>query len=438
MLPALIGTLQLLGGLGILGLYLSTSDSRNLSMLRLLAKEKQSNMHDAASALLKTLRDATLSVEYFTPSIQDCLPSEPPLSNRSGETLLRTLGSLPDASPQAEGWQSIGSMQSSPNGTKWSWQIAAGFGCPRYMYAYIDGAIAPQFHGYCASLESGESGYRLNRTLAYNGTDWGFKDPEKALLNGTYDEVLMPVVALLGRLTCTYMRAVTCSPADVDRRRHHTPPKPFAITFADRSLYDLDAALSALRTNDDGVSFIVERRAGFLVAASVANQTTTTGPGVNEWTNKPEIVPQRVGAVNASDPTIVAAMQMVTAAAPDYVLTPDFSAPLLVTVERFAPMRGVDWLLVVAIPSETIVGQLADAKTKIIVVFLVVIFVSVLLAALGAYACVALPLRRIREALNSGQQLPSGWMWAREIEAMRPLLPRTGGAGGAEMTSARN
>ena len=163
--------------------------------------------------------------------------------------------------------------------------------------------------------------------------------------------------------------------------------KPFAITFADRSLYDLDAALAALRTNDDGVAFIVERQTGWLVAASVANQTTTTGPGVNEWTNQPEIVPQRVGAVNASNPSIAAAMALVNAA-PDGATEPDFGAELIVVSERYAPLRGVDWLLVVAVPSELIVGGVRAAKEKAITSFVVVLVLSFILSVALVYIVV--------------------------------------------------
>lgn len=429
--PTLVGLFQLLGGLGILFVYLSSSDTQNTEMVRLLAAEKKIGMRDAANSLIKTLRDATLAVEYFTPSIQDCLPSAPPLSNRSGETLLRTLGALPDASATAEGWLTIGTMQrDNATGAKWTWQIAAGFGCPSYIYAYSDAAIWPQFHGYCASLSSGESGYRLDTgRLAYNGTDWGFKDNEKALLNGTFDEVLMSVTPLLGVLTCTYQRAVRCRTG-----------KPFAIAFADRALPDLDAALAALRVSAEGVSFIVERQTGLLVAASVANQTSTAKPGINEWTKKPELVPERVAAVNAPDATIAAAAAVVVAAAPDYSIPVDFSAPLLVTAERFAPMRGVDWLLVVAIPSDLIVGGVREVKTKSIVVFVVVVALSVLLAGAITFLCVSLPLRDLAARL-AGRRSKGRGAWFSEISevntAANPTTPLLPAGQSGEMASAR-
>ena len=393
---ALVGFFQLFSGIGIFIVYQTSSATQNEALFQLLAKEKENNMHDAAEAVVKTLRDATYSVEYFDPSMQDCLPSAGTLSNKSGEALLRTLGSLPDpgAVDDATTWLSIGTMQRAPTtGKKWSWQIALGFGCSDYIYAYIDGSIAPQFHGYCASLNRGERGYRLDTSrLAYNGTDWGFKPDEEAMLDGKFNESVLPITSLLGVFTCTYERLVYCS-AD-DRKRHHTAEKPFALVFAERSLHELDAALAALRNNDEGVSFIVERTSGLLIAASVANQTQNAKG-------------ERVAASNARDATIVKAMALVVAAK-NATVAADFNGELLVSVERFAPVRGVDWLLVVAVPTDLLVGSVRNANKKSIAIFVAVLVISVVAAVASTYFLVTRPLRRLREFYTSKSSMPYG------------------------------
>ena len=398
LIAALVAGFQLMGGLGIFIVYITTSSMQNGDMFKMLAKEKTNNMNDAAVSMVKTLRDATYSVEYFAPQLQDCLPSASGLTNRSGEVFLRTLGSLPDpgAGDDTKTWLSLGTMQRAPaTGKKWSWQIAVGFGCADYIYAYIDGSIAPEFHGYCATLDKGERGYVLNTAkLAYNGTDWGFKTDETDMLDGKFNETMLPINSLLGVFTCTYERLVYCSAADQTRKRHHTASKPFAVVFAERSLRELDVALAALRNNDEGVSFIVERQSGALVASSVANQTQNAKG-------------ERVGAINATDATIAKAMKQVVAAKSS-TLEADFNGDLLVSVESFKPVRGVDWLLVVAVPTNLLVGAVRSATQKSVAIFVSILIVSIVAAAGTTYYCVTRPLRRVREAYTRKEIQPRG------------------------------
>jgi hypothetical protein len=96
---------------------------------------------------------------------------------------------------------------------KYSWQIAEYYTCPQWGYFYSDVSIHPQFHGYCANTTTIDYS-----TLVYNGTDWGLKEEEKMLLNGTLKDVFLPIATIVGVPTLTYevARGPYVSFADID------------------------------------------------------------------------------------------------------------------------------------------------------------------------------------------------------------------------------
>jgi hypothetical protein len=97
---------------------------------------------------------------------------------------------------------------------KYSWQIAEYYVCdPQWGYFYSDASIHPQFHGYCANTTTIDYG-----TLAYNGTDWGLKPQEELLLDGTLNDVFLPIASIVGVPTLTYevARLPYVSFADID------------------------------------------------------------------------------------------------------------------------------------------------------------------------------------------------------------------------------
>jgi hypothetical protein len=139
---------------------------------------------------------------------------------------------------------------------KYSWQIAEYYVCPLWGYFYSDASIHPQFHGYCASATSIDYS-----TLVYNGTDWGLKPQEAALLDGSLGDVFLPIGSIVGVPTLTY---------EVARL-------PYA-SFAD---IDLATLVTFLRTqvnvwNGLGIATIVDVATGQVVASNNNNNVDTS------------------------------------------------------------------------------------------------------------------------------------------------------------------
>lgn len=122
-------------------------------------------------------------------------------ANQQTTPLSRLLAEMYDAYDGESGYSfgSFGYMQF--NGTaKTSWQIASGFGCPDYMYAYSDPVIWPTFVGYCVN----RSGIYLDNVTDYVGTDWGLKPQEKLLFAGSINQTFLPITTLIGMPTLTF------------------------------------------------------------------------------------------------------------------------------------------------------------------------------------------------------------------------------------------
>lgn len=141
---------------------------------------------------LDFVRFAASSVAIFNPT--GAVPAE----------LVRMFRAYDDASPYTIG--SIGMLQRAPNTTtgKYSWQLALGFGCPRYIYAYADATTPyPTFLGHCTLGEA------VNWTdSAYVGSDWGLKPEEIKLTSGTLPYTFLPIFNLLDQFTLTYETAL--------------------------------------------------------------------------------------------------------------------------------------------------------------------------------------------------------------------------------------
>lgn len=393
-------------GAGVIDYMQQQAREQVLVVYDAYAREMSDNMAGAVDSIVVGMRDASLTVDVFEPRLATC--SAPPV-NHTGEVLLRALTALPDPPGSASAWLSLGLMQRasaalepSANVTaKWSWQMALGFGCPEYIYAYIDAQTAPAFLGYCARLTASNA-LELSTALAYNGTDWGFTPLEREMLfDGKYNESFVPVKALLGTLEFSYRRLVRCN------------GKPYALVFASRSIAHLDAALAAQRADNDGLAFVIERVTGLLVAASVANQTHVPGTET------------RVAARNASDPRIRAAAAYLQSDGFGYARaerTPEIDDELYVTASLYAPVRGIDWLLVVAVDSNKITGPFANAeaaRATVIAVFVLLVVAT----ALGTCFCVTLPVRRMLS--SSRGQRSQLWCCAfSEIWAMNEALLR--------------
>lgn len=398
-------------GAGVIDYMQQRARDQVLVVYDSFANEMSDNMAGAVDSIVSGIRDASLMVDVFEPRLATC--SAPPV-NYTGEVLLRALTALPDPPGGRDStWLSLGVMQRASDAleppanvtTKWSWQMALGFGCPEYIYAYIDAQTAPAFLGYCARLTANNS-LALDTKVAYNGTDWGFTPLERDMLfEAKYNESFVPVKALLGTLEFSYRRLVRCGIGG----------KPYALVFASRSIAQLDAALAAQRADNAGVAFVIERTTGLLIAASVANQTHVPGTET------------RVAARNATDVRIRdAALYLQTETnGTGYARVahkPEIDDAVYVTALPYAPARGVDWLLVVAVDSRNITGPFGDATTaraSVLAIFVVLVVVT----ALGTFFCVTLPVRRMLTSAR-GQRSQLWWFAFSEIRDIDEALLR--------------
>jgi hypothetical protein len=137
-------------------------------------------------------------VKFASKSIYFIVPPPMPTANFTPTLLIRMF----DAYDGESGFNfgSFGFLTSSGVGNqKFSWQIAKGFGCPEYIYAYSDASINPRFLGNCA-YPNGTVDWA---TLAYNGVDWGLKPEEQALV-AQRGSTFLPIFNLLGQFTLTF------------------------------------------------------------------------------------------------------------------------------------------------------------------------------------------------------------------------------------------
>ena len=382
----------------------------------------------AVDLIVDEMRAASRLVEQFQSRLTAC-NLVPPAADRNagGLTLLRTLSAL------GANWLSFGLMQRAVlpgNGTtvatlsdtaKWSWQMALGFGCvaPAHIFAYIDEETAPAFLGYCAHIgKAGE--LAIDEALAYNGTDWGFTPQEREMLfDAAYDEAFTPVKSLLGVLEFSYRHLIRCGSASNNGA-------PLALTFASRTIAQLDAVLAdtearALRNGTVGssalVTFVYERETGLLVTTSVANQShvmPSGGGGGGE--------PMRVAAVNASNVLIREAAKMLGAIGPNSPLLlhqASIDKPYYVAAVRYAPARGIDWIVVVAAERTAIVGELEHLVMQMRISVAVVVISFAIISGVGSFCCITVPLRRAKERLA---KRAAGERDANADETKEPLL----------------
>jgi len=249
---------------------------------------------------------------------------------------------------------SLGILMHAPNTPKGklSWQIATGFGCPQYIYAYADPSIYPTFLGYCTGAGN----------LAYQGTDWGLADQEVDLLLTNPKpgrETFLPIHPLLGELILTTEQSLSCDGVTV-----------YGATFAEQSLVQLDNALQSI--DSQNLMFIMESDTGYLVTASISNQTTTANG-------------TRILARAAPNPDIAS----IAAGTP--------SSDWAVYQTSYQIGSTIKWTLVTAVPTRGFLASLRQASGASIGWSLGVIFVLVILTGLGYYFSVGRPMRQLLE-----------------------------------------
>ena len=248
---------------------------------------------------------------------------------------------------------------SRPNGAKVSWQIASGFGCPSYMYAFSDNNINPSFYGYCG-VSNGSVDF-VNRV--YTGSDWGLKPQEELLLIGTnITHTFLPIFDLLGAFTLTFEQRI------VDEAN-----QPI-VTFAELDLTRLSNHISKNidLLNGNVLAYIYESETRALVAYNTPNATL-------------------FNPINGTRYTIDTI--------PDITLYQAESS-WLVTKTQVSRV-GLNWTVVVAVPPNDIYGNMNQSIVIASCVSLGVLIILVGLLWISIHFCV----KRQLEAKKRGDSL---------------------------------
>jgi hypothetical protein len=247
-------TLLLLACAGsVIGIMYSGWRQSASTSWRVTANQTHQDVRRVMLENLDFLRFAANSVSIFTPAL--------PATNFDPSELIRMFRAYDDASVYTFG--SIGLLRagnSTAATSKLSWQLALGFGCPEYIYAYSDAAINPVFLGNCA-YKNGTVNW--NQT-AYSGFDWGLKPQEQTLLGGGVGgaHVFLPITNLLSQFTLTY---------EVVSLYAQTPVVSFAEM--DLRIFSEYVANNVTVQNGKGYVYIFETTTanGPLVASTIGN-----------------------------------------------------------------------------------------------------------------------------------------------------------------------
>lgn len=247
------------------------------------------------------------------------------------------------------------------NNAKVSWQIASGFGCPTYMYAFSDNSINPAFYGYCGQANGTVDFSRR----AYTGADWGLKPLEQQLLDGTMVGAFLPVFDLLGAFTLTYEMIYDS----------------YAVTFAELDLNTLSNHISSQVDlfNNRSVSYIYETTTGALIACNIPN-TLFDGNNTRYTINN---VPNN--AIRETAPTS------------NFRNTNSW---FIVSTTRTEP--GLNWTIVVAVRDSYIYGNMNNSIIIASCASLGVLLFLVIVLWISIYCCVNRPL----SAKKAGEPLP--------------------------------
>ena len=368
----------LVASLSVFGIMYSATRDRQRSSNEVLSDQLEREVMRLADELVHDLHEAAYAVYDSEPLLQSC---SMPATGYSPEHLVRLFNAL--SSPERP-IGSLGMLQRAPSvpSGKVSWQVAAGYGCPDYMYARAEPAAYPNFTGTCA--------YPLNGSLfagppAYTGLDWGLKPAEDALLKqppGAF--VFLPVFPLLGYYTLTYEATVGCDNAT-----------SYAAVFAEQSLAKLDRALESLAGNASLMVLIIERTTGYLVSASVPNQT--------QHVVSTDLI-ERVHILNASDASVRSVAQILGGRVDNVTNATGVSWTESDYWTTAVPYnRGVDWVLVAAFPQASFLEALYGASSLSIGFSMGVVLLVAAVSPLMAYFCVARPLGAMARYVDAGR-----------------------------------
>lgn len=224
---------------------------------------------------------------------------------------------------------------SRPAEAKVSWQIASGFGCPTYMYAFSDNSINPAFYGYCG-VADGSVDFS---TRTYTGSDWGLKPQEQGLL-AFGEPLFLPIFDLFGAFTLTF-----------EQRIFDETNQPVA-TFAELDLTRLSNHISTNidLLNGKALAYIYESATGALIAYNAVNATLFDPVNGTRYT-----------------------LQTV----PNQTLRQAESSWLVTKTQ--ATRNGLNWTVAVAVPPEEVYGNMnrniiiASCASLGVLIFLVLV-----------------------------------------------------------------
>jgi hypothetical protein len=359
----------LLTSLVVFGLWYDAYQRGQVLYIQQLSTSFQYGSASAVDRLVDNLNEAARAVRQSEPSIDTC---SMPRSGFNPERLIRLITAL--STDDTRQLSSVGIIMQAPNTTngKSSWQVAKGYGCPVYMYAYAEPASYPNFTGYCVSDDANVPFTPTTVPPTYQGVDWGLTSEEYNLVvlkQGA--QIYKPIFALIDYLTLSTEVAVLCQNSS------------YGAVFAEQKLSQLSDALNfvtnATKTpGDENVLFIMERSSGQLVAASVPAQTQRPDPNS-------AFGALRVTATAASDARIRAIAQA-TRTCGSTVTTDDW---WIVTSQyqtgNVSAQVGLDWCIVSAVPYHSFTKALRDISGMALGTGFAIIFVMVLAGAVGSY-----------------------------------------------------
>lgn len=382
-LALLTGVAMLAVSSAVLGIAYISYDAQRAVSTNEISQQLQLRAVDAITVLVDNLQNVATSIPHLEEELAACaMPSD----DYAPYALVRLFNAITASGDVVLG--SLGIMRPHPTEPqgKLSWQIAAGYGCPGYIYATGELRAYPNVTGHCVPTE--DSNLNLTRALSapavYRGTDWGLKPDELRLLRGETNRTFMPIGSIIDYQTLTYHQSYWCNGA------------PYAIVFAEQSLGQLENTLQRIIHNADAphyeAVFVVERATGLYVAASVDLHALEHGNA-------------RFHLTNVTDPLLYAVGHKLWHGG---VVTPRGEAEnslrvmgpggewMWIRAHPFVTeIDGIDWVVVSVVEPSLFYVALADATTAYIVAIVIAIVVLIAFTALFIKCCISAPFERL-------------------------------------------
>lgn len=383
----------------------SANEHERTLFYTMITKDMAQQLTALVDQLFYRFRLITGAMYDLEPLLQTC---SIPDSNYSGELLARIFNAMDDAE------QPLGSLgiirRDSVNTakygapSKWSWQVAAGFGCPDIIWAVCDPVSYPNFTGTCAFPNNGSL---FPGPPIYQGEDWGLK-PEEAylLLNAsTGSEVVLPVFSLLNSLTLTYEVSIPSCSGD--------STAPYALLFAEQSLQKLGTVVESISGSfDDSIIVLLEHTSKLLLASNIANQT--------------HVGDQRLHVSNVSD----ARLREIFTALDELMMPADnrsLSSENYWISQVHYQRNGVDWLLLSALPQRSLLTFIREASSISIGISIALVVVLPALIMLATYCLISRPIMQFKDApRKTSSSSSSGTHYTNEIDTLYNRIPSPG------------